>query len=106
MDFEESEPNFPFKPEGPRADKWGGELGDWQTMKQHCFVGATFWGLHKLGENAAVGREIGDSDFWPRQIREALAILDNKRLVSRAEAAKIVAKGFNTKRVMLTLARS
>lgn len=60
----------------------------------------TFWGLHKLGENAAVGREVGDSDYWPRQIREALAILDNKR-----EAAKIVARGFNNKRVMLTLAR-
>ena len=34
--------NYPFKPEGPQADRWGGDIGDWADMLKGVRVGVTF----------------------------------------------------------------
>jgi hypothetical protein len=37
--------NYPFKPHGPRADQWGGDLGDWDDALAKAKVGSylEFW---------------------------------------------------------------
>ncbi len=40
-DKENNAANYPFKPEGPQADRWGGDLGCWDDILADAFVGVT-----------------------------------------------------------------